>query len=88
MNKKVPSMESLIAEFFTFLPKLSKVSFWVAGKNSPLIGDISAVFFKFTKFSGANVSRGGNKAFFYISHDHMIDESRDLLDEIPSQRLS
>ena len=25
-----------------------------------------------------------NKTFFYISRDHMINESRDSLDEIPS----
>ena len=30
----------------------------------------------------AIVSRGGNKAFFNISRDHMIKESYDLLDEI------
>ena len=32
--------------------------------NSSLIGDISKVFSKFTKFSGAIVSEDGDKFFF------------------------
>ena len=32
--------------------------------NSSLIGDISKVFSKFTKFSGAIVSKDGDKTFF------------------------
>ena len=29
-----------------------------------------------------------NKTFFYISRDHMINESRDSLDEIPSPEIT
>ena len=52
--------------------------------NSSLIGDISKVFSRFTKFSGAIVSEDGDKTFFCISRNYMINELRDLVGEIPS----
>ena len=42
------------------------------------------VFSKFTKFPVAIVGGGGDNAFSYISRDHMINESRDSVGEIPS----
>ena len=39
--------------------------------------DILELFFKFTKFPVAIVSRSGSKASFCISNDHMTNESRD-----------
>ena len=36
------------------------------------------------KIGGHCSSKGGDKAFFYISRDHMINESRDSVSEIPS----
>ena len=54
----------------------------------PLIGDISEVFCKFTKFRGAIVIGGESKASFCISLDHMINESRDWMGEIPSSKIT
>ena len=58
-------MESLNADFFQFSVKIIK-SFVLSklARNLSLIGDISEVFPKFTKFPVANVSGGGNKACF------------------------
>ena len=36
------------------------------------------------KIGGHFPSKGGDKTFFSIPHDHMINESRDLMGEIPS----
>ena len=76
-------MESLIADFLKSLSKLSKVLFQLA-RNSSLIGDISEVFSKFTKFLVTIVSGGGDKAIFCISRDHMINELSDSVVEVPS----
>ena len=53
----------------------------LSAKNLSLIGEniISP-----TKFPVAIIGRGGDKAFFYISCDCMIKDSRDSMDEIPS----
>ena len=67
--------------FFNFLPKFS---FELLARNSSLIGNISEVFSKFTKFPVATVSGSESKAYFCISRGHMINESRDSVGEIPS----
>ena len=77
-------MESLNAGFFNFVPKLLKLFFEPLARNSSLIGDILEVFSKFTKFTLAIFSGGGRKASFYISRDHMINESHDSPGDIPS----
>ena len=61
-----------------------KFCFEYLARNLCLTGDISEVFSKFTKFPMAIVSGGGSKASFCISHDHMINESCDSVDKIPS----
>ena len=78
-------MESLNADFFQFSSKIIK-SFALSNlaRNLSLIGDISEVFPKFTKFSVTIVSGGGSKACFWKSRDHMISESGDSVGEIPS----
>ena len=70
--------------FFNFLPKSLNFLFEQLLPNSSLIGDISEVFSKFTKFPVAFFSGGGSKASFCISRSHMIDESRESLGEISS----
>ena len=84
-SKIGPPMESLNADFFQFSAKIIKslVSSKLA-RNLSLIGDISEVFPKFTKFPVTIVSGGGSKACFWKSRDHMINESRDSVGEIPS----
>ena len=77
-------MESLNADFVQFPVKIIKFCLEYIARNSSLIGDISEVFSKFTKFPVAIVSRGGSKACFCKSRDHMINESRDSVGEIPS----
>ena len=77
-------MESLNPDFFQFSEKIIKSLVLRLTRNSSLIGDISEVFSKFTKFPVAVVSRDGDKAFFCISRDCMINESRDSFAEIPS----
>ena len=42
--------------------------------NSSLFGEISEAFFKFTKFSVTIVRGRGDKAYFCISCDQMINE--------------
>ena len=78
-------MDSLNADFFQFSSKIIK-SFALSNlaRNLSLIGDISEVFPKFTKFSVTIVSGGGSKACFWKSRDHMINESGDSVGEIPS----
>ena len=39
---------------------------------------------RLAKFGGHCPSEGGDKAFFSISHDHMINEPHDSVGEIPS----
>ena len=70
--------------FLNFFSIFSKFCFEQLARNSSLIGDISEVFFIFTKFPVAIVSRGGSKASFYTSRDHMVNESRDSVVETPS----
>ena len=84
MNKKVPSMESLIKNtrelnsltslvycnwwVFSLLSKnCQKFCFEYLAKNSSLIGDITAVFSKFTKFPVAIVGRRGAKRFLHVT---------------------
>ena len=50
--------------FFNFLPKFS---FELLARNSSLIGNISEVFSKFTKFPVDIVSEGGDNTFFAYS---------------------
>ena len=77
-------MESLNADFVQFSVKIIKFCLEYIARNSSLIGDISEVFSKFTKFPVAFFSGGGSKASFCISRSHMIDESRESLGEISS----
>ena len=78
-------MESLTADFFPiFCQNYQKFCCEQLARNLSLIGDISEVFSKFAKFSGAIVSEDGDKTFFCISHDHVINELRDTVGEIPS----
>ena len=84
ISKIGPSMESLNSYFFKkSSTKIIKFCFEWLAPNSSLVGDIWEVFSKFTKFRLTIVSKGGDKAFFGISPDHMIDKSRDSLGEIP-----
>ena len=52
--------------------------------NSSLIGDIAEVFTNSTKFPVAIVCGSESKVSFCISRDHMMNESRDSMGEIPS----
>ena len=70
--------------FSVFCQNYQKFCFKELAKNSSLIGDISELFSKFTTFPGAIFSGGRDKACFCISRDHMINESRDSVCEIPS----
>ena len=71
--------------FFNFPPKFCFE--WLA-RNLSLIGDNSEVFSNFTKFPVAIVSGGGSKASFCILRGHMINESQDSVDEIPSSQIT
>ena len=65
MSKIGPYMESLTADFFpTFCQNYQKFCCESLARNLSLIGDISEVFSKFAKFSGAIVSEDGDKTFF------------------------
>ena len=55
--------------------------------NSSLIGEISQVLSKFTKFPVLIVS-GGKYEAFCISRDHRVGESRDLIWEILSPEIT
>ena len=62
MSKIRPSMESLNTDLFSVLyQNYQKFCFKKLARNPPLIGDISEVFSKFTKFPVAIVSGGGDK---------------------------
>ena len=75
-SKIGPSMESLSVFFFSiFCPNYQKFCFEQLVRNSSLIGDISDIFSTYTKFPVSTVSRGGDKACFFISRGHMINES-------------
>ena len=64
-NSKIgPSTESLNADFFQFLAKLSKILHKIVARNSSLTGDVSEDVSKFNKFPVASVSRTGDEAFF------------------------
>ena len=54
--------------FSLFCQNCQKFCFEQLAKNSSLIGDISAVFSKFTKFPVAIVGRGGDKRYESMSH--------------------
>ena len=71
--------------FFNFLPKFC---FEQLDRSSSLIGDMSEVFSKFTKFPVAIVNGGRSKASFRISRDHMINESRVSVGAIPSSKIT
>ena len=61
-------MERLNANSFSiFWQYYQKFCFEQLARNSSLIGDISEVFSKFTKFPVAIVSGGGDKAFLHIT---------------------
>ena len=64
--------------FLIFCQNYHKFCFEQLTRDSSLIGDILEVFSKFTKFLVVIVSGGGDKAFFCISPDHMINESHEL----------
>ena len=64
MSKIGPSTESLNADFFQFLAKLSKILHKIVARNSSLTGDVSEDVSKFNKFPVASVSRTGDEAFF------------------------
>ena len=49
--------------FFDFYQSYQKFCFEYLARNSSLVGDISEVFSKFTKFPVAIASGGGDKAF-------------------------
>ena len=49
---------------------------------------MSEVSSKFTKFPVAIVRGGGEKTFFRISRDRMTNESRVLVGEIPSPKIT
>ena len=72
-----------------FCQNYQKFCFEQQAGNSSLIEGISEVFSKFTKFPVAIVSGGGDKAFLWISisHDHMINESRDSVVRYPHPKL-
>ena len=55
--------------------------------NSSLIGEISQVLSKFTKFPVLIVS-GGKYEAFCVSRDHRVGESRDLIWEILSPEIT
>ena len=57
-------MESLNADFVQFPVKIIKFCLEYIARNSSLIGDISEVFSKFTKFPVVIVSRDEGRAFF------------------------
>ena len=58
-------MESLNADLFSiFFQNYLKFCLEELARNSSLIGDISEVFSKFTKFPVAIVTGVGDKAFF------------------------
>ena len=57
-------MESLNADFVQFSVKIIKFCLEYIARNSSLIGDISEVFSKFTKFPVVIVSRDEGRAFF------------------------
>ena len=71
--------------FLNFLPKFC---FEQKARNSSLIGDIAEVFSKFTKFPVVIASGCASKASFCISRDHMINDSRDSMGEIPSSQIT
>ena len=74
-------MESLNAEFSGKIIKSFASSSWLGIR---LYLDISEIFFILTKFPVAIVSGGESNASFCILREHMINESRDMVDEIPS----
>ena len=65
-SKIGPSMESLNTIIFQFS---AKILFWIASQEFLIIGGVSEVFSKYTKFPAAIASGRGEKAFFAY---HMI----------------